>query len=77
MGQNVKNKTCGYLGGPGGNGDPYVNIAYMGHNVKNVHFWLFGGSGWPLYYQTGPILLPRHPLINIHIPHGSNPIRIC
>ena len=29
-------------------------------------------------YQTGPILLSRHPLtyINLHIKYGSNPIRI-
>ena len=36
---------------------------------KNTHFWLFGGPGWPINNQTGPILLPSYPLtyINLHI----------
>ena len=50
---------------------------------KNIYIYLGGGGPeGPLRqtqgYQTGPILLPRHPLtyINLHIKYGSNPIRI-
>ena len=37
-------------------------------------FGYSGGPGWPINNQTGPILLPRHPLtyINLHIKYGSN-----
>ena len=55
-----------------------TSFSYMGPNVKNAHFGLFGGPGWPINNQTGPILLPSYPLtyINLHIKYGSNPIRI-
>ena len=45
--------------------------------TKMCIFGYSGGLGCPINNQTGPILLPRHPLtyINLHIKHGSNPIR--
>ena len=49
----------------------------MGPNVKKMRILGYsGGPGWPINNQTGPILLPRHPLtyINLHIKYGSNPI---
>ena len=51
----------------------------MGPNVKKMRILGYlGGPGWPINNPTGPILLPRHPLIyiNLHIKYGSNPIRI-
>ena len=47
-----------------------TSFSYMDPNVKKIAFWAIrGGPGWPINNQTGPILLPRHPLtyINIHI----------
>ena len=50
----------------------------MGPNVIFFIFGNLGGPGWPIYNQTGPILLPNYPLtnINLHIKYGSNPIRM-
>ena len=48
-----------------------TSFSYMGRNVKNAHFELFGGA---LNNRTGPILLPSYPLtyININIKYGNN-----
>ena len=61
----------------------------MGHNVENLHFWLFGGIGEVggggggggekgFNNQTGPILVHIYSLIyiNLHVKYGSNVIRI-
>ena len=40
----------------------------MGHNVKKVHYWLFGGP-W--------VALQQSDNINLHIKYGSNMFRIC
>ena len=43
-------------------------FSYMGQNVKNLYFWLFGVCVWEGGFndQTGPILLSSYPLTHIY-----------
>ena len=56
-----------------------TSFSYFGHNVNKFSFLVMGGTGCPINYQTGPILLPSYPrtYVNLHIKYGINLIRIC